>query len=131
MKDKHTRKENLDILELKNNATVDDIKIAYRKLAKKCHPDLNSKNPEALNEFIRLKEAYDGLLSDEPKKILKTTSSHPIRNDIGEFFGSIFKYFKETFNFTNNEYFNNFNEIPEPFVDLRKIIRDKKHRTAF
>ena len=38
MKDKHTRKDNLDILGLSNNATNDDIKIAYRKLAKKCHP---------------------------------------------------------------------------------------------
>ena len=31
MKDKHTRKENLDVLELKNNATVDDSTIGALK----------------------------------------------------------------------------------------------------
>ena len=35
MKHKNTRKEYLDIIGLNNDATDDDIKIAYRKLAKK------------------------------------------------------------------------------------------------
>jgi curved DNA-binding protein CbpA len=131
MKENFSRKENLDVLGLKNNATDNEIKIAYRKLAKKCHPDLDTKNPEASKNFIRLNEAYDELLKDKPKKIVKKSRSHPINRDIGDFFDSVFEHFKEIFNFGNFNSYNNFNDSPEPFVDLRKIIRDRKRRKAF
>ncbi|MBO7239916.1 MAG: DnaJ domain-containing protein, partial [Bacteroidaceae bacterium] len=35
------------VLGVDKNATQDDIKRAYRKLAKKYHPDLNKDNPQA------------------------------------------------------------------------------------
>ena len=49
------------------SASADDIKKAYRKLAKQYHPDLNKDNPEAAEKFKSINEAYE-VLSDETKR---------------------------------------------------------------
>jgi len=80
---------------------------------------------------MKLKDAYDDLLKDKPKKIVRNTHSPPNRQNFRDFFDSIIKDFRETFNFIDPHPFGNFNEVPEPFVDLRKIIREKKRRKFF
>ena len=55
------------ILGLDKNATDEDIKKAYRKLARKYHPDLNPNNPEANKTFQQLNEANE-VLSDPDKR---------------------------------------------------------------
>ncbi len=47
------------------NATVDDIKKAYRKLAMQHHPDRNHGNPEAEHKFKEVSEAYQILCDDQ------------------------------------------------------------------
>jgi molecular chaperone DnaJ len=56
-----------DILGVKKNASEDEIKKAYRKLAKKYHPDVNKGNKDAENRFKELSEAY-AVLSDKEKR---------------------------------------------------------------
>lgn len=59
--------ENLyDILGVKKDASDQEIKSAYRKLAKKYHPDLN-KTPEAEEKFKQINDAYS-VLSDKQKR---------------------------------------------------------------
>lgn len=58
--------EYLEILGLAPGATEQDIKIAYRKLAKKYHPDI-SKNQQAKQQFIKITEAYKFLTEVGPK----------------------------------------------------------------
>lgn len=55
-----------DILGVDKKAGQDEIKAAYRKLARQYHPDLNPNNPEAAEKFKEISEAYDTL--GDPKK---------------------------------------------------------------
>lgn len=48
-------------------AGEDEIKKAYRKLAKELHPDRNTDNPKAAEKFSQATSAYD-LLSDKDKR---------------------------------------------------------------
>ncbi len=55
------------ILGVKKNATDEELKTAYRNLAKKYHPDRNKGNKEAENKFKEISEAY-AVLSDKEKR---------------------------------------------------------------
>jgi curved DNA-binding protein len=55
------------ILGIDKNATEKDIKNAYRKLARKFHPDLNPNDPEANKKFQQINEANE-VLSDAEKR---------------------------------------------------------------
>lgn len=61
------KKDYYDVLGVAKTATADEIKKAYRKLARKYHPDVNKDNPEAAEKFKECSEAYS-VLSDEQKK---------------------------------------------------------------
>ena len=56
-----------DILGVNKNASDDEIKKAYRSLAKKYHPDLNPGNAEAAEKLKEVNEAYS-VLSDKTKR---------------------------------------------------------------
>src|SRR6476619_7711818 len=56
------------ILEVDKNASQDDIKSAYRKLARKHHPDLNPNDKEAHKRFQQINEANEVLSDPEKRK---------------------------------------------------------------
>lgn len=61
-------KDYYEILGVDKKASADDIKKAYRKLAKKYHPDLNGGSEEAADKLKEINEANDVLSDPEKRK---------------------------------------------------------------
>jgi curved DNA-binding protein len=100
-----------EILEVSPNASAEDIKKSYRKLAMKYHPDRNHGNKNAEEKFKKINEAYN-ILSDPVKRqeydfSLKNGfnynqfTSHE-SNDMHDFFSRSFEEIFRNFGFQNN-----------------------------
>ena len=57
-----------EVLGVSKGASQEDIKKAYRKLAKKLHPDSNKKDPKAATKFAELNGAYEIVGDDDKRK---------------------------------------------------------------
>ncbi|MDP7247252.1 MAG: molecular chaperone DnaJ [Candidatus Peribacteraceae bacterium] len=64
-----------DILGVSRDASVGDIKKAYRKLSKELHPDKNKDDKEAEHKFQEVNEAYEVLSDDKKRKQYDTFGS--------------------------------------------------------
>ena len=64
-----TKKNYYEILGIKKDAKADEIKKAYRKLARKYHPDVNPNDKSAEEKFKEVQEAYDVLSNDKKRKV--------------------------------------------------------------
>jgi DnaJ-class molecular chaperone len=62
-------KDYYEVLGVKHDASDDEVKKAYRKLARKFHPDLNPGDKAAEEQFKNLQEAYDVLSNAEDRKL--------------------------------------------------------------
>jgi molecular chaperone DnaJ len=62
-------KDYYDTLKVARDASADDIRKSYRKLARKFHPDLNPGDKSAEDKFKTVQEAYDVLSDDKKRKI--------------------------------------------------------------
>ncbi len=100
------KRDYYEVLGIDKSASADDIKKAYRKLAKQYHPDLNKDNPDAAEKFKEVGEAYS-VLSDADKKARYDQFGHAgvdgsaggggfsgfdgfDMGDLGDIFGSFF-----------------------------------------
>ena len=92
-----------DTLGVQKNASADEIKKAYRKLARKHHPDANAGNKESEERFKEVQHAYDVLSDAEKRKAYDRFGAQNGRAgpagatnvdfgdfDLGDIFGGIF-----------------------------------------
>lgn len=67
-------------LGVKENASEEDIKKAYRKLSLKYHPDKNPNDDYFESRFMEIKEAYEMLIDAEKRRIYDDNLSHQQRS---------------------------------------------------
>ncbi len=99
------KRDYYEVMGVDRNASQDQIKKAYRKKAKECHPDFNPNDPNAEAKFKELNEANE-VLSDPDKRAAYDRYGHSafeqggmggggfsdgsFNMDMGDIFGSVF-----------------------------------------
>lgn len=89
------KRDYYEVLGVSRNASLDEIKKAYRKLALQCHPDKNPGNREAEERFKEASEAYS-VLSDADNRVKYDQFGHAAFEQGGGFSG--FTGFEDIFN---------------------------------
>ncbi|MFN8911510.1 MAG: DnaJ domain-containing protein, partial [Alphaproteobacteria bacterium] len=77
-----SKQDYYSLLSVEKNASQDDIKKAYRKLAMKYHPDRNQGDKEAEKKFKEINEAYE-VLKDEQKRAAYDRFGHAAFENAG------------------------------------------------
>lgn len=90
-----SKRDYYEVLGVDKGASEDEIKKAYRKLARQYHPDVN-KASDAEQKFKEVKEAYD-VLSDDQKRSTYDQFGHVDPNQQGGFGGQDFGGFGDIF----------------------------------
>ena len=102
-----SKRDYYEVLGVSKNASDDEIKKAYRKLAVKYHPDKNPGDKEAEAKFKEINEAHD-VLSDKQKRARYDQFGHagvggaggnPFAGGANPFGGGNFNFNGQTFNF--------------------------------
>jgi len=107
----NNKRDYYEILGISKSATKDDIKKAFRKLAKQYHPDHNPNNKEAESKFKEATEAAECLLDDQKREQYDRFGhagvsgpgggpsgfSNADFSDLGDIFGDIFGDFSDLF----------------------------------
>lgn len=116
-----------DLLEVEKNASASEIKKAYRKKAKQCHPDLHPGDEEAEKLFKEVNFAYEVLSDEEKRRTYDLYGEEGLRADFagggGGFsgFGDIFSDIFDMFGggFSANFSSGNQAKAPRDGADIR------------
>lgn len=77
-----SKRDFYEVLGVSRSASQDEIRKAYKKLAKKFHPDVKPADPDAEKKFSEITEAYDAL-SDDAKRKAYDQFGHSARGGAG------------------------------------------------
>ena len=116
------KRDYYDVLGVKKNATKQEMKSAYRKLAKKYHPDMNKDNPAAEQLFKEVTEAYNVLSDDEKRKLYDQFGHAAFDGSMGEnpnkYTGGQDSYFWKNANGTGRTEFHYQGNMDDIFDDM-------------
>jgi len=121
-----SKKDYYEVLGVDRNASDDDIKKAYRKLAKEYHPDKNPDNKEAEEKFKEISEAYEHL-SDSDKKAKYDRFGHGGNNSNGNPFADFFRRRQKVDRVGQNMTLNVKLTLEEIHTGVKKTYKYKRH----
>lgn len=119
-----------EILGVEKNAKASEIKLKYRKLAMKYHPDKNPNDKEAEEKFKKISEAYEVIGNEEKRKEYDKKLNKSFENkDFGKFENNKNqnndkKSYSESFSFNPNDLKNMFEKV----FDVEKIDKNEKEK---
>jgi len=127
------KRDYYEILGVSRNATQDEIKKAYRRLARKYHPDLNPNNKEAEEKFKEISEAYQ-ILSDPEKRKMYDQFGHAAFTGAGTSaeninFEDIFSHFGGFGSRGGFDIFEDLEDILGGFFGSRRKSRTRREET--
>lgn len=127
------KRDYYEVLGVGRDAGQDEIKKAYRSLARQYHPDMNSGDKDAESRFKEVKEAYD-VLGDPEKRARYDQFGHAGEQDFG--FGGGFSQgfggFEDIFDFFSGGGFaRRSSSGPERGADLRYDLEISLEEAAF
>ena len=140
--EKVSKRDYYDVLGVDKNASQEDIKRAYRKLAMKYHPDRNPDDKNAEEKFKELNEAYE-ILSDPEKKQMYDQFGHAgVNGNAGGFggqggfsgyggFGGFEDIFGDIFDMFGGGFSSRQRNAPRKGADIRKDIENTFEEAAF
>lgn len=117
-----------EILEVKKNATKEELKKSYKKLAKKYHPDLNPGDEIAEAKFKEISYAYEVLSDDEKRQIYDVYGEEGLKGNVGSSgtsgFGGFYDIFDDIFDIfggsrSNRYEYENRRNMPKKGPDTR------------
>lgn len=121
-----------DILEVSSSANADAIKSAYRRLARKYHPDLNSGDEVFAKKFKEIIEAYE-ILSDVEKKknydLLRGFHQDPFRTRYSEANKAYRKTSKTQKKADSDSFSNIFSDILGGFKNTTSAEKKQTYKT--
>jgi len=126
-----SKRDYYEVLEVERSASQEEIRRAYRRLARNYHPDVN-KSPEAEARFKEINEAYQ-VLSDPEKRAAYDRFGHagplgPLDTDFGfGGFSDIFEDFFSSFGFRRERA----RQVPTRGEDLRLDLTISLEEAAF
>lgn len=128
-----TKRDYYEILGVDKGVSKNEIKRAYRKLAKKHHPDMNQDNPKAAEEkFKEVSEAYEVLADDEKRKLYDAYGHAGVDQQFGPggFSWSNFTHFNDIEDLFDRDLFRDFfgNGMFESIFGGRRSGRGRPRR---
>ena len=128
-------KDYYKILEVREEASQEEIKKAYRRLAKKYHPDANAGNKQSEEKFKDVSEAYEVLGDsekrqkyDQMRKFGMGGQGFDFRNfDFGSFRGGSGRPRRGGFSFEGFDLFGGLGDIFAQFFDQGERIRQERY----
>ncbi len=127
------KRDYYEVLGVPRNATEKEIKQAYRRLARKYHPDLNPGDKEAEEKFKEINEAY-WVLSDPERRKLYDQYGHAWRDihagrQAGAQWSEAYSGSPQDFQFNFSDLFGNFGDVFDFFFGGGRTATKERVRT--
>jgi DnaJ family protein A protein 2 len=115
------------LFEIKEDASQDEIKKAYRKLSLKWHPDKNPNNPEAVNNFQKISEVYETLSCPEKREEYDMMRKNPFFNGFRSGNSNDFSEVDELFSMFFGGFPMNNSSSPYPTMNRSRMQHGMQH----